>query len=97
MGKVKDYYWDEINREQEGPMENNDGGYVYPHDSSNARICNGITRRDWLAGMAMQGMLSRENILTDLDVNVNRRKTLKRVVAEWAYEYADSLIAEGRK
>ena len=83
--------------------ENNDGGYVYPMRMTIEELhrahhwSKGITRRDWLAGMAMQGMLSRENILTELDVNVNRRKTLKQVVAEWAYEYADSLIAEGRK
>ena len=47
----------------------------------------GITRRDLLAGLAMQGMLSND----DWDWKVPDYST------ERAYRFADALIAEGRK
>ena len=92
MGKVKDYYWDEINREQEGPMEETDqGGYVYPMRMTIEELhrahhwSEGITRRDWLAGMAMQGLLSSD---TELDLDNFVRQ---------CYLIADAMIEEGRK
>jgi len=45
-----------------------------------------MTRRDWLAGLAMQGMLSGENA----------RDTFDQMVSD-AYSYADAMIEEGKK
>ena len=47
----------------------------------------GITRRDWLAGMAMQGMLASG----DWDWRKPKFST------ERAYMFSDAMIAEGRK
>ena len=39
------------------------GGYVYAQGESSNPDLRGITRRDWLAGLAMQGMISNEGLL----------------------------------
>lgn len=45
----------------------------------------GMTLRDWLAGMAMQGLLAGDSSNTP------------DVCAEWAYKYADAMLAEKSK
>ena len=67
------------------------GGYVYPNTLQHLQevgygISLGITRRDWLAGLAMQGLL------TKAEQYVSGRE-----LADVAYKYADAMIAEGRK
>jgi len=65
-----------------------DGGFVYPPTSAleAAQGYVGITRRDWLAGLAMAALLVSPG---DLETNED--------IAVASYEYADALIAEGRK
>lgn len=73
-------------------MKANEGGSVFPHnllrtgdDQTDLNyISTGISRRDWLAGLAMQGYLAREGLQADS----------VRVV-EHAYEIADIMIAKG--
>ena len=71
------------------------GGYVYPpsfkivkkpYEEAWPEPINGITRRDWLAGLAMQGMLSNCEMSYDF-----------AGAAEDSYKYADAMIAESKK
>jgi len=68
-----------------------DGGYVNAYCDANGgedtADFNGISRRDWLAGLAMQGICS--NHLTSLAQYTE--------LALHSYEIADAIIAEGRK
>jgi hypothetical protein len=49
----------------------------------------GMSRRDWLAGMAMQGMLANRDAWDGERHN--------EYVATQAYKIADAMIAEGKK
>jgi len=77
--------------------EKDDGGPVYPIFNQegftthlgNGESAEGISRRDWLAGLAMQGLLSSE----DIDLN----STSYEDVALDSYRIADAMIAEGKK
>jgi hypothetical protein len=77
-------------------MSKPDGGCVYPLYDDHGQYCPanaGITRRDWLAGLAMQGELSSQaGEFKDYFGN----KDYKRLV-EKCYEIADAMIAEGEK
>ncbi|MGP0564557.1 hypothetical protein ACTRW9_12500 [Nitrospina sp. 32_T5] len=72
-------------------MKANEGGTVYPHnllrtgnDEGDLNyISTGISRRDWLAGLAMQGLLASEGMSAD-----------PTRVTEHAYEIADIMIAK---
>jgi len=70
-------------------MSNKDGGFVYPSSHITERGTTahedtlGISRRDWLAGLAMQGT---SQILHDVE-SITKR----------AYKMADAMIAEGEK
>ena len=55
---------------------------------------NGITLRQWYAGLAMQGLLSGDSH-PDVDPMTILDDIPKR--AKWAYEIADAMIAEDRK
>ena len=64
-----------------------DGGQVYPSEHKwNQTYDPGITRRDWLAGLAMQAYIVRYCCEIEQDDAV-----------QWAYEDADALIAEGER
>lgn len=75
--------------------ENKDmGGRIYPsvgefpqHPSKIERL--GITRRDWLAGLAMQGELASQSPSSEWH---KPNKLVKRV-----YMFADAMIAESNK
>ncbi|HDZ27039.1 hypothetical protein LCGC14_1009370 [marine sediment metagenome] len=79
------------------PSYNRNGGYVYPHTLQHLQeigygISLGITRRDWLAGLAMQGLLSKPSLLA------NEGEMLEgKVLSVASYEIADAMIAEGKK
>ena len=92
------------------------GGNVYPfhHEFNEVESVynNGITRRDWLAGLAMQGMLAdgeMDNVINRFAENLADHaldgKDLKGGVndsplsdfAKKAYQYADAMIAESNK
>lgn len=49
---------------------------------------NGITRRDWLAGLVLQGIMATMADTKDLKIDV--------IVSD-CYELSDALIAEGRR
>jgi hypothetical protein len=51
----------------------------------------GLTKREWFAGMAMQGYLSRNEICISDD------EPFDATVSKWAFEMADAMIAEGSK
>jgi len=67
------------------------GGHFYPNQLDKDKgWSDGITRRDWLAGLAMQGMLSNmeeksaEEMQKDFDI-----------IPMLAYRQADAMIAKG--
>ena len=80
-------------------MSKDDGGQVYPvekHDHEQDCSCHpyvwtdsGISRRDWLAGLAMQGMLAKREHAGPLGA--------AEIVAVDAYYYADAVIEQGKK
>ncbi len=73
-------------------MKKNEGGSVYPHmllktgdeEKDLNYISMGISRRDWLAGLAMQGYLAAEGLQSD-----------QVRISEHAYEIADIMIQRG--
>jgi len=70
-----------------------DGGPVFPTLNEGTTALKGgddlrptgLTQRDWLAGLAMQGLLASGEISVSCEVT-----------AERAYSYADALIREGK-
>jgi len=64
------------------------GGFVYPH-SITEEFDSGITRRDWLAGLAMQGLIA--------SCGENQKYAPAGEIAHASYLYADAMIAEGKK
>ena len=62
-----------------------DGGLAFPMwDGEEQEQHYGLTKREWFAGMAMNGMLSRIG-MPEIDM------------ARWAFEYADAMLKEGAK
>lgn len=49
----------------------------------------GLTRREWFAGLAMQGQINNPLRLGDDEAH--------RLIAERSYRIADAMIAEGKK
>jgi len=80
------------------------GGFVYPTFEGVKTWTNqeGITRRDWLAGLAMQAFLqgpSCENMLKKIGDHTYMTKIFQELaerVSVKSYEVADAMIAEGR-
>ena len=71
-------------------MKKNHGGTVYPREV-NGIYWEGISRRDLLAGMAMQGILSCPETLVIDGKSVNTPKGYAR----FSYEIADAMIERG--
>ena len=69
-------------------MPKNDGGYVYA-GSNTSMLQKGMTRRNWLAGLAMQGILSSP------EGKFSWRESTS--IVQRAYGIADEMIAEGEK
>jgi len=73
-------------------MKKNEGGSIYPHrllktgdgEKDLNYISMGVSRRDWLAGLAMQGYLAAEGLQSD-----------QVRISEHAYEMADTMIQRG--
>ena len=81
------------------PVKKDDGGQVYPDPRRAAHnmACQGITRRDWLAGLAMQGMLSDSEHLEAMMQNDDKIETIPSRMAVASYKFADAMIAESNK
>jgi hypothetical protein len=84
-----------------------DGGYVYPgakvklyevkdgtHESVSGHQM-GITRRDWLAGLAMQGLISVP--FETVTIVIDGEKIEPESMTKSAYRIADAMILEGKK
>ena len=73
-------------------MKKNDGGFLFPQivvDFDLRKVeKGGISRRDWLAGLAMQGMFANEQ---------NNARYGNRDIARFSYQAADEMIAQGEK
>jgi hypothetical protein len=76
-----------LNKVEGGSMSGNsldDGGPFFPTLKDAIRP-TGISVRDWLAGLAMQGLLASGEISVSHEVT-----------AEKAYSYADAIIQEAK-
>lgn len=89
-------------RQGDAMTTKNDGGQVYPliGDANTAGFVKlGITRRDWLAGLAMQGLCA--NPGGPFQANASCGWSLVNCsienVAAVAYAIADAMIAEGSR
>ena len=77
------------------------GGYVYqPYkvvskkDSFKTETVQGITRRDWLAGVAMQGLCA--DPVSGGQAR-EQGETFSGYASKLSYKIADAMIAEGKK
>jgi len=68
-------------------MNKDNGGQAFPCSTHywQKELDNGMTRRDWLAGLAMQAY--RQTCVTED----------RGLIAKWAYKDADAVIKEGKK
>ena len=69
----------------------NDGGPAFPlpcSSGSGVRYCDGMTLRQWYAGMALQGLLSSIGDVAMPNYNGTAQKALN---------YADALLAQESK
>lgn len=64
--------------------EIDNGGTAFPVSQDTAHF-PGMTLRQWYAGMALQGILSRDSI------QFHKSTT----IAVWAYDYADAMVRAG--
>jgi len=91
---------DELNQMQKEHHEKaRSGGYVYARtESIDYEGYPGITRRDWLAGLAMQGMLANPNIIShSMFMDIVNDVSGSGGVKIAAYVIADVMIAESNK
>ena len=79
---------------EQNQKQKDDGGPVYPSEQGhipngtwNQTYESGISRRDWLAGLAMQGLLS----------NPERIESFVEEASCAAYRLADAMINESNK
>ena len=62
---------------------------AFPHeDSMSAAFRPGLTKREWYAGLAMQGTIASQTPDESID---------SEMCAQWCFEMADAMIAEGSK
>lgn len=76
--------------------EKNDGNQFHPRSQTD--MTSGISRRDWLAGLAMQAMIS-NNIAVSKVASVGEGYDIKldEGIAIGAYSFADAMIVESNK
>ena len=87
----------------------NDGGPAFPrytHTDDGIIVEQGMSKRDWFAGMALQGVLAAgtaENISCDKKIQEISGGPSQAVdlamfaICGMAFEYADAMIAESEK
>ena len=75
----------------------NDGGPAFPNIWED-NPSQGMSRRDWLAGIAMQGFVSHPENLVAIRLSAEQAGiTAPAMMALTAYGMADAMIAEGDK
>jgi len=57
----------------------------------------GLTRRDWLAGLAMQAVISDHEAMKKLYEKYGGAEETAKYVAKFSYHQADAIIAESNK
>jgi hypothetical protein len=83
--------------------KSDDGGEAFPCpgtcDGSMGPHNEGMKLRDWFAGMAMQGLIQSTDVLDLAQKLVERGygDTVRQLLSEKAYEYANAMIAEKRR
>lgn len=60
----------------------NDGGPAFPVSTIDGYTQDGMTLRDWLAGMALQGFLASHH----------EHQPTPASAAKWSYNYADAML-----
>jgi len=87
-------------------MKKNEGGPVQPNpldipfedDGRKKDYVYGITRRDWLAGLAMQGMMANPEIIdSEIAPRMAQGEGSAENITKTSYRIADAMIAEGDK
>jgi len=74
------------------PTDKDEGGFItppseqYDENLRNWEMNTGFTRRDWLAGLAMQALTPTATTKEECDV-----------VPKLSYKLADAMIVEGKK
>ena len=78
-----------------GGMSKPDGGRAFPVHPDTGQKLEGMSLRDWFAGMALQGMYANPKYLEACKgTSEHRGMDFADVVAMSAYENADAMIAE---
>lgn len=66
-----------------------DGGPAFPVGDVKTHGTFGMSLRDWMAGMALQGLVASDQQILDGD--------RAQFHARWAYYYADAMLSERKK
>ena len=83
-------------------MARSEGGPAFAHgghegDSGFASPQEGMTLRDWFAGQALAGAISSPHNVPGLSDRSACMDAQQHAAAQWAYEFADAMIAERAK
>ena len=54
----------------------------------------GLTKREWFAGMAMQGLLANKTFMEQLSADMENDEEAYSNVAEFSYKIADAMFEE---
>lgn len=77
-------------------MTTNDGGSAFPRTADCLREnedLSGMSLRDWFAGMALQGMLSCQDLFNEMMKLADSKVEARAIVAGEAYKFADAMLA----
>lgn len=70
----------------------NDGGPAFP---SQELAFQGMTLRDWFAGMTLSGMFANETIHEGLQAMTKKTgESVAKIRADYCYEIADAMLAK---
>lgn len=73
-------------------MPNNAETPAFPvPDSQRVDNAKGLTKREWFAGMAMQGILSNQTIEVDYSQE-NKSTGVGKIISRWSYAIADAMM-----